>query len=115
VLQHLSERTRLCHERAAEARRRAEETSDPKVKAQFLNTEKRWLLLARSYQFSESLNDFVRAIPDQPSRDKQPLHSWEKNLQTMIDNTPFMLTQCSSDLRYQFISKAYAQMIGRPT
>jgi PAS domain S-box-containing protein len=30
----------------------------------------------------------------------------------IIDSTPFMLTRCSRDLRYQFVSRAYAEMIG---
>ncbi|MGE5376688.1 MAG: PAS domain S-box protein [Bacteroidota bacterium] len=31
----------------------------------------------------------------------------------VIDSTPFMLTRCSRDLRYLFVSRAYAEMIGR--
>jgi PAS domain S-box-containing protein len=31
---------------------------------------------------------------------------------TVLANTPFMLTRCSSDLRYIFASEAYARMIG---
>ena len=31
----------------------------------------------------------------------------------MINQTPFMLTRCSRDLRYQFVSRTYAEMIGR--
>jgi PAS domain S-box-containing protein len=34
-------------------------------------------------------------------------------LQTILDSTPFLLTRCSRDLRYQYVSKAYAAMIGR--
>jgi hypothetical protein len=71
MLQNLSERIRLCYERAAKARQQAEETNDPKAKADFLNTERRWLLLARSYQHSESLTDFVHAIPD-----RSPAREW---------------------------------------
>jgi PAS domain S-box-containing protein len=119
MLQNLTERIRLCYERAAEARQRAEETSDPKAKADFLDTERRWLLLGRSYQHSESLKDFIRAIPDRPPAaptlagvtEYPP--SWQEDLQTVISNTPFMFTRCSSDLRYQFVNKAYARMIGR--
>jgi PAS domain S-box-containing protein len=119
MLQNISDQIRLCYERAAKAKRRAEETSDPKEKADFLNTERRWLLLARSYQHSERLRDFIRAIPHRPNavterpRGEQPLRSWEVDLQTVINNTPFMLTRCDSDLRYQFVSRAYAQMIER--
>jgi PAS domain S-box-containing protein len=119
MLQNLSERIRLCYERAAEARQRAEKTSDPKAKADFLNTERRWLLLGRSYQHGESLRDFIRAIPDRSTAAPTLVgvtecpHTWQEDLQTVISNTPFMLTRCSSDLRYQFVSKAYARMIGR--
>ena len=31
----------------------------------------------------------------------------------MINQTPFMLTRCSRDLRYQFVSRTYAEMMGR--
>jgi hypothetical protein len=33
---------------------------DPEAKADFLNMERRWLLLARSYEFGERLDDFTR-------------------------------------------------------
>ena len=55
MLQTLSERIQLCYERAAEAKQHANEMSDPKTKADFSNIETRWLLLARSYQLSDSL------------------------------------------------------------
>jgi PAS domain S-box-containing protein len=32
--------------------------------------------------------------------------------ETILANTPFLLTRCSSDLRYLFVSEAYARMIG---
>jgi hypothetical protein len=105
MLQNLSERIRLCYERAAEAKQHAEETNDAEAKAGFLNTEKRWLLLARSYDLSERLKDFTRAIPDHPdavrknvtehAHSEPPLRNWEENLQTVLSNTPFMLTRCS--------------------
>jgi PAS domain S-box-containing protein len=60
LLKTLSEQIRLCHERALEARERADETADPEMKADFLNIEKRWLILARSYEFGERLDDFTR-------------------------------------------------------
>jgi PAS domain S-box-containing protein len=124
MLQNLSEQSRLCYERAVEAKQRAEEMSDPEAKADFLNTERRWLLLARSYQLNESLKDFIRAIPHRPKaastqvdatdrrRNQQPLRNWAEELQAVIDNTPFMLTRCSSDLKYQFVNRAFAQMVG---
>jgi PAS domain S-box-containing protein len=63
LLQNLSERVRLCYERAAEACEHAEGTLDPDAKADFLAMERRWLLLARSYQFGERLDDFTRTQP----------------------------------------------------
>src|SRR5215472_18193147 len=60
VLQNLSDKVRLCYERAAEAKEDADETLDPEAKADFLNMERRWLLLARSYEFGERLGDFTQ-------------------------------------------------------
>ena len=40
--------------------------------------------------------------------DEALLHS-----QRLIDETPFMITRCSRDLRYVFVSRAYARMLGR--
>jgi PAS domain-containing protein len=31
---------------------------------------------------------------------------------TVLANTPFLFTRCSSDLRYLFVSEAYGKMIG---
>ena len=39
--------------------------------------------------------------------------SKETQLERLLDETPFMLTRCSRDLRYVFVSRAYAQMLGR--
>src|SRR5215831_20679104 len=109
MLQSLSEQIRLCYERAAEAMRRAEETTDPETKADFLNTERRWLLLARSYQFSDSLKDFIRAIPDRlfgtgstlkdatvRHRDRQALRNPEEDLQTIIDGSAYLVSIVNS-------------------
>jgi PAS domain S-box-containing protein len=59
MLQKLSEQARECHERAAEANRKAEATDNPAWKAAFLEMEQRGLALARSYEFSERLGDFT--------------------------------------------------------
>jgi len=37
----------------------------------------------------------------------------EEELETVLDQTPFMLARCGRDLRYRFISESYAQMLGR--
>ena len=61
MLEQFSNQIRLCYERAADAKERADATNDPILKAEFLNTERRWLTLARSYGFTDSLEDFTRA------------------------------------------------------
>jgi PAS domain S-box-containing protein len=61
MLQRLNEQVRACHERAAEAKSNAEATADPELKADFIDMERRWLALARSYAY-ESLGDFAVAM-----------------------------------------------------
>jgi hypothetical protein len=48
--------SRECYRRAEEARQKAEAASDPYLKADFLDSERRWLYLAHSYEFSERLS-----------------------------------------------------------
>ena len=64
MLQTLSDRIRHCHDRAAEAREHAGASRDPEAKADFLTMERRWLLLARSIELGERLDDFIRAKPE---------------------------------------------------
>jgi len=45
---------------------------------------------------------------------EEALRASEAELQSVINRTPFMLVRCSRDMRYRFISEAYAQMICRP-
>jgi len=46
------------------------------------------------------------------TRAEEALRANEKELETIISGTPFMLTRCSRDLRYRFVSRAYANMLG---
>jgi PAS domain S-box-containing protein len=59
MLEQFSDHIRECYEFAAQARARADATDDRALKAEFLDTETRWLTLARSYGFTESLKDFT--------------------------------------------------------
>jgi len=43
----------------------------------------------------------------------EALRARESQLQRLISETPFMLTRCSRDLRYVFVSRAYADMVDR--
>ncbi len=46
-------------------------------------------------------------------RAEEALRASEAELQSVINRTPFMLVRCSRDLRYRFISEAYAHMLGQ--
>jgi len=46
-------------------------------------------------------------------RTEEVLRAREHELELIINRTPFMFTRCSRDLRYRFVSRAYAEMIGR--
>jgi PAS domain S-box-containing protein len=61
MLEQFGDQLRGCYERAAEAKAKADATNDPALKADFLDTERHWLTLARSYGFTESLEDFTTA------------------------------------------------------
>ena len=46
-------------------------------------------------------------------RAQDALRASEAELQSVINRTPFMLVRCSRDMRYRFISEAYAHLLGR--
>jgi PAS domain S-box-containing protein len=46
-------------------------------------------------------------------RAEEALRASEAELQSVINRTPFMLVRCSRDLRYRFISDAYAHLLGQ--
>jgi hypothetical protein len=60
MLQNLSKQVRDCMQRAEECAYCARTEGDPAVARDFLEMERRWLRLARSYQFSEQLQSFSR-------------------------------------------------------
>lgn len=59
MLQQLSEQVRESLRRAAEAKSQADVVDDAGLKNSYSDLEDRWLFLARSYMFTESLQDFV--------------------------------------------------------
>jgi PAS domain S-box-containing protein len=44
---------------------------------------------------------------------EETLREKEAELELITTQTPFMLTRCTRDLRYRYVSRAYATMIGR--
>ena len=59
MLERASEQVTDCYLRAAEADDQANQTSDPKLKADYNRLAETWRALARSYEFQGSLGHFV--------------------------------------------------------
>lgn len=59
----LSENIRDCYGRAEHCRRRAKEQSDPLLRQDFLDCERRWLLLARGYELAERTEALSKGLP----------------------------------------------------
>jgi hypothetical protein len=58
MLNNLSEQIRECLRHAEDCARKAAAQTGPKLKEDFLDMERRWLFLARSYEVTEQLTDF---------------------------------------------------------
>ena len=91
-------------------------------------------LLSRSGRVLGMFSTHYRRAPQQPSeralrlldilgrqaadlieykQGEEALRAREAALELVINQTPFMLTRCSRDLRYRFVSRTYAAMMGR--
>jgi hypothetical protein len=55
MLRNPSRQVADCHERGAESRSRAANAANETEKAEYLSLERRWMMLARSYELSESV------------------------------------------------------------
>src|SRR5947209_6834772 len=57
---------------------------------------------------------FQTAIVDLTERERaeNALRAKEEELEQVVTQTPFMLTRCTRDLRYRYVSNAYARMLG---
>jgi hypothetical protein len=71
MLQKLSQHIGECYERAADCKRRAEQSIDAARKAELLDLESTWTHLARSYEFVESLETFLLSARNHPTRERQ--------------------------------------------
>ena len=61
MLETLSEQIRECYDHAEQCARKAAAQTNPRLKQDFLDMERRWLALARSYELSQRLGDFSGA------------------------------------------------------
>ena len=57
MLKNLRDEIRLCLQRAEDCAQKATAESDPQIKADFLDTKRRWTALAGNYEFANQLND----------------------------------------------------------
>ncbi len=60
MLESLSEQIRDCYAHAEDCARKAVAQTDPRLKQDFLDMERRWLALAKSYELSQRLGDFSK-------------------------------------------------------
>jgi hypothetical protein len=58
MLNSLSEHIRDCYAHAEDCARKAAAQTDSQLKQDFLDMERRWLTLAKSYELSQRLDDF---------------------------------------------------------
>ena len=68
MLQNLSAEIRECLSRAEQCRQRALTATDDATRADFLAMEKRWVSLARSYEFAETLSRFTKSYRNRNHR-----------------------------------------------
>ena len=67
MLNNLSEQIRDCLRHAEDCARQAAAQTCPKLKEDFLDMERRWLFLARSYEFTERVTNFSAETKRQAS------------------------------------------------
>lgn len=58
MLNNMSEQIRECLRHAEDCARQASAQTCPNLKKDFSDMERRWLFLARSYEFTERVTDF---------------------------------------------------------
>ena len=88
MLQNLSQQVRDCLQRAEDCAHRAKIEPDPNLQRDFLMMERRWLSLARSYQFSEQLDTFSRHNNKRRNEADAALNRLSELAERMIKNSP---------------------------
>jgi PAS domain-containing protein len=119
MLGKLSDQVRACHERAAEARRKAEAMPDPRLTADDLEIETTWLTPACSHAFTESLTDFIagsRAGQEEPQRsrfDPEGDQILKLPVEELFDLLPVALYVCEPDGLIVYYNRHAAKLWGR--
>jgi hypothetical protein len=71
MLNNLSKQIRECLDHAEDCARKGAAQTDPKLKADFLDMERRWLKLAASYEFSQRLGGFSNRAERQTNKSRR--------------------------------------------
>lgn len=62
MLRKVSEEISFCYQRAIECRAKANDSTNDAARREYLAMEYRWILLAKSYEFSERVADFTNEV-----------------------------------------------------
>jgi PAS domain S-box-containing protein len=77
------------------------------------HTQNGSLLLLQLFLASAAITTLVlAAIVTERKRTEEDLRAKEKQLQLVTDTTPVALAQCSRELQYRFVNRAYADFFG---
>ena len=71
MLQRLGEYVSACLQRADECRNAAASETDDRVRSQLLDLERQWQHVAKSYEFLETLEQFILASHSLPSEEEK--------------------------------------------
>ena len=88
MLQNVSKEVREYLQHAEDCAHRAKIESDPNLRRDYLMMERRWLSLARSYQFSEQLDTFSHHSNKRRNEADEALNRLTELAVRMIKNSP---------------------------
>jgi len=88
MLQIQSEQVRNCLQHAEDCAHRAKAEPNPNLQRDYLMMERRWLSLARSYQFSEQLDTFSTHNKSRRKEADEALNRLSEQAERMIKNSP---------------------------
>jgi PAS domain S-box-containing protein len=111
MLQQLSEQVRACLRRAAEAKAQADAIADLALKESYADLEDRWLFLARSYMFTESLQDFVNQGPRK--KERPPVEPALPIVSGLFDLLPVAIYVCDASGLLIYYNGHAAKLWGR--
>jgi PAS domain S-box-containing protein len=118
MLEHTDQDVTDCMTRAAEAEALAESTHDAKRRAEYQRIAETWRTLARGDEFQSPLGNAISFNESRRNAVQNSLAALTGELtshndaEIILRNTPFLLARCSPDLRYVFVSEAFARMLG---